>query len=367
MKGNILTVRLTKPSLWKVLAVVIAGAVLTALYFYNFGEPAQPWVVKWRVYHYLHAHGAHHSPKLDFKFPTKAEMSRVPADAVAREALHLSVGPLTKKDFDVIKAQYITLQLEVLAQQDRVAQIQAKAAPGDTTTSNAVAQFQKSLEEKQTALEPLLSDLWAFQRAWEKERLTDEETGTDALNASWRNLSSELRARMSEAGSYDTMYEAINEELLVADRLLPSANPDHRRIALRIIRQAVNDSLSQAENGWLAARICEAYVLPHLSLAERSGGRNNPMSFDAILTECAGVFNQNDEPQNVVRAYEKMLVPPIVNVASADRARQQIAQAYQQAGEYKLAVKFLKQIQATNDYRWLLRQIPRIEQMAKSQ
>ena len=366
MKGNILTVGLTKPSLWKVLAVVIAGAVLTALYFHAFGEPAQPWVVKWRIYRYLHAHGAHSNPKLDFKFPTKAEMAKVPADATAREALHLSVGPLTKKDFDVIKAQYVALQLECLAQEDRVAQIRSKAAPGDATASNAIVQFQKSLAEKQAALEPLVSDLWAFQRAWEKDRKADDETGTDALNVAWQNLSSQLRARMGEAGSYDTIYEAINEELVVADRLLPSANPDHRRVALRIIRQAVNDSLSQAENGWLAARICEAYVLPHVALAERSGGRNNPMSFETVLAECARVFSENEEPQNVVRAYAPMLAPPSTP-ATADRARQQIAQVYEQSGQYHLAVKFLKQIQATNDYRGVLRRIPRLEQMAKAQ
>ena len=139
-----------------------------------------------------------------------------------------------------------------------------------------------------------------------------------------------------------------------------------RRVALRIIRQAVNDSLSQAENGWLAARICEAYVLPHVALAERSGGRNNPMSFETVLAECARVFSENEEPQNVVRAYAPMLAPPSTP-ATADRARQQIAQVYEQSGQYHLAVKFLKQIQATNDYRGVLRRIPRLEQMAKAQ
>ena len=49
----------------------------------------------------------------------------------------------------------------------------------------------------------------------------------------------------------------------------------------------------------------------------------------------------------------------------ADWARLQIAQAYEQSGEFQQSIHWLKQIKSTNDFRWAIQRIPRLERQAK--
>jgi hypothetical protein len=81
--------------------------------------------------------------------------------------------------------------------------------------------------------------------------------------------------------------------------------------------------------------------------------------------ECADIFRRNEEFTGVVRTY-KMALAAAGTPQKADSARAQISMAYEQAGDLKQALQYLKQIKETNDFRWVLRRVPRLEQQLKS-
>jgi hypothetical protein len=66
----------------------------------------------------------------------------------------------------------------------------------------------------------------------------------------------------------------------------------------------------------------------------------------------------------VVRNYE-LLLNQSSTPQRADWARSQLAFAHEAAGDYKQALANLRAIQATNDYRWAMRMIPRLEERVK--
>jgi hypothetical protein len=67
----------------------------------------------------------------------------------------------------------------------------------------------------------------------------------------------------------------------------------------------------------------------------------------------------------VIRTYQ-LLLARADTPQRADNARFQMAMAAEQAGELKDALKYLRQIQLTNDFGWAMRRIPRIEQQLKA-
>lgn len=364
MKANTTKLQFTRRTLWVGLTSLLAALMLVGVYAYVFGEPAQPWVVKWRISRYLKAHGAWRAPQVLFPFPSKQEMAKTPPSAKEPEAAKLTVGPQTKLDFEALKNQYVKLKLEALELERQLARLQARAGSSNSLQAPAATLLQQKLTEKEQSIAPLCADLWAFQRAWNTDREFVREVGAEDLLAAWAEFSRDLRGRFYDAASYDAMYQIIGEELWVADRLFPSRNPEHRRVALRIVRQAAADALDQAENGWLAARIYEAYVLPHLDLADPSGTR--APSPDGLLKECVGVFSRNDEAQNVIRTFA-LVVAKSPSPQAADAARVQLAMACENMGQYKLAVTYLKQVKATTNYPWLPKRLPRLETLARSQ
>ena len=327
---------------------LIKGNHNGVLGFWGFGdgEPAHPWVVKWRLSSYLKKHGAWRAIQVPFKFPSKAEMERSPAGPKESAPPKLTSGPASGLDFDSLKHRYTDLKLEALTLEQQIARVQPRPGQTNSLKAQAATLLQDKLAAKEREIAPLWSDLWAFQRAWAAERLVQTEVYASELTAAWKEFSRDLRARFVDAASYETMYQLIAQELWIADRLLASRNREHRRVALHIARQAAGDSLDQAENGWLAARIYEAYILPNLSLADPSGTRFPPL--DNLLRESADVFRRNEEHGNVVRVV-RMWIARAPSVQAADLGRVQIAMAYENMGEYKLALNELHQLKATNN------------------
>jgi hypothetical protein len=159
------------------------------------------------------------------------------------------------------------------------------------------------------------------------------------------------------------MYRLIGQELWVAGRLLEARNPEVVRLGITTALDAARHALTEAQNGWVAARICEGYIWPHLAVADDTN-RRSPFHPENLLREVAQVFQRNDEPHNVVRTYQASL-HQAGTPARRDWARVQIAGAYEQAGDLRNAVRYLKQVEDTNDNRWVLRRLPRMEQQLK--
>jgi tetratricopeptide (TPR) repeat protein len=192
-----------------------------------------------------------------------------------------------------------------------------------------------------------------------------EATGPKILAKAQAQLTADIQAKLADANSYATMYQLIGQELYVAKRLLDSGNPEHGRMGLSIALQASRNALDYSANGWLAARICEGYIWPHLDLATDSNRRSN-FSLESILNQCANIFAQNEEGHNVIQTY-KILLAHAKTPLLADAARAQLGRVYQQNGEFKEALSYYKQIKATNDpnYRREMWQIQRLEKQVK--
>ena len=395
MNANV-SVTKQKPSHQKRVAIVALIALLGSgalAYWLFFSEPAQPWRVRWRIARYLKKQTGKSSFPVNFKFPSKREMAKASADSSTPADDKSAKGGQTRKDFDTLKSEYIALEKEVLILERELAygqkeldQKQAQLAvgtntdqtrpsarqPSPTAVSNRVAALQKELPEKQRilsgkteALAPIVEDLWAFQRAWAAQRFATDTVDTNALAVAQAELTREIRRKYNEATTYSAMYELIGQQLWVAGRLFTSANVHHRRVALTMARQATGDALRMTEDSWLAARICEGYVWPNLDAADYANWRV-PLSVETLLNDCADVFRRADEIPNVIRNYRLLLIKT-KNPQRMDWARVQLAQVHEQAGEFDVALRYLKQVKATNGFNWAFRRLPWLEQRVKAQ
>lgn len=396
---NVLNQPLKMPArrtLWLALACVAALAAGFGVWRYlTYSPPA--WMVRWKLDRYIKSHAGTGNFKVDFPFPSKDEMARTPQrrDAVAAP----TKGPRTGKDFDTLRDEYFSLksgalQLErdidrsAASLRDVTARIetvsrQLASAEADAAATNASslqseqadlrvraeglqkkAGARPQLLAKETDLEPIVDDLWAFQKGFQAEADATGTTAANELNAARNKFSDEIREQFGRAGSYGEMYRLIGCELWVAKRLLASANPYHRRAGVTLAFDASRHALNDAQNGWVAARICEGIILPHRDLADDPNRRSafNPENF---LNQCVDIFRSNQEFNNVVGVYKSYL-DGAGTPQRADWARAQLAMTYQRAGDPKEALHYLRAIRDTNEYRWNLRQVPRLEQQMKN-
>jgi len=373
--------------------LLLTGGIL--LGWYHINHPPKPWLVRWQLDRYLAKHSRAGAFKVDFPFPSKAEMAKT-AKAGQAEG-ELAKGARTGKDFDSLREDYFALKTPALALERTVTRADAELKQTRTklellnkemaqaqTASNAtklseiesntislnlrLADLGKAtarrseLAAKDEALAPVVEDLWAFQKAWIAEA---EASGSSTLTKAQRELARATEETMEKASSYEAMYHAIGQELFVAKRLLASGNPDHRRLGVTIALTASRHALDYAMNGSVAARICDGYILPNLDLAT---DRNPRSTFNEqnLLGQCADIFRRNLEYNSVVRTYEIYLAG-LKNAQQADWARSQIAMAYEQAGDPKQAVAAIRSIQDTNSYRGLFSRIPRLQQDVAAQ
>ena len=360
-----------------VLALLVAGAFLGWRYL---NHPPQPWLVRWKLNRYLKKEAHSGNFKVDFPFPSKAEMARPekPSGAFA-----LSKGARTGKEFDTLRGEYFVLKAETLRLEQSI-QRGEKAIVGDTNAPNAttpppdrtsdtnrapkvasVTAREKTaraeLEAKEQSLVPIVDDLWEFQRQWAAESAAPEG-GTDNLARARVEFAGSIEQKLDNAASYEAMYLAIGQELFVAKGLLKSENPAHRKMAMTIAFTAARHALNHAVNGNVAARICEGYLLPNLDFATDTNPRST-FHQENFLNQCADLFRRNNEFNNVVRTYE-MYLARAKNQARADWAQSQIATAYEDGGDPKMAIAAIRQIRDTNAYSRFFRRIPRLEQDA---
>jgi hypothetical protein len=382
---------------WFVLvaALVVMGG--GALEWHHLNHPPKPWLVRWRLDRYL-AKEAHNSNfKVDFPFPSKSEMAKGADSDPDRGPMR---GSRTGKDFDTLRDEYLTdktaelalardiarsevrltdrkSRLERLARRSAGAATNGESNPASLVDSNITAlgaeiatleqtvARRPEVQAKQSALAPVVDDLWEFQRAFAAETSESASGSAAALAKARAQLVASTAQKLNDASSYEAMYHAIGQELFVAKRLVESGNRDHRREGVNIALAAARHALNYVLNGRVAARICEGYILPNLDLATDRNPRST-FNEENLLNQCADFFRRNEEPNNVIRTYE-LYVAGAKNPQRADWARSQIAMAYEQAGDPKNALAAIREIKDTNGFRFLMRRIPRLEQDIKSQ
>ncbi len=392
----------TMPQLLKSKVAWIAAGLIAlggglGVYWFCFSSPPRPWWVKHQIYSYLKKHGTKNDFTVAFDFPSSAAMAQAPANG---DDDGETKGVLTKKTFDVLRNEYLDLKIaslvlertvtdqerELQRAQSRLATLEKRVTGSSKSTnsttvsvtqSNLVvlqkttADLTKSIpakkEEwaaKEKALVPIESDLRDFQARWAKQDQAVPRPGTGELADAAAKLTRELRGKFGQAGTYSLMYDLIGQEIWVADRLFDSKNPQHRRVALNLALQARGDALNQTEDAWLAARICQAFIWPNLDLAD-SNNRRSPLNAEKLLDDCAGIFWQADETNNVLVNYQAYIAKAD-SPRQSDWARAQLSQTYMRMGDFENAVHYLKEIQLTNDFGWALRRLPWLEQRAKN-
>lgn len=377
--------------IWTCLAVAVVATAFVAWRYIN--HPPRPWLVRWRLDKYL-AKQAHTSDfKTEFPFPAKSEMTRGQG---ANENIPTK-GSRTGKDFETLREEYIDAKLASLALLGQVKRSEANLAEAkpklealtkeladaqaannetnaalvvsnSTALRHEISGWEKTaarraeVKAKDQEIEPVVDDLWEFQKAW---AANEDDVGSGALIKARSELIKTTDENLRGASSYDSMYRSIGQELFVAKQLLESGNPEHRRQGVLIALAAARQSVSQIKNGSVAARICEGYVLPHLDLATDRNPRST-FNEDNLLNQCTDYFRQNDEFNNIVRTY-RLALSHAKAPEQKDRLRSQIARACEQAGDAKGALQAVREIKDTNAYRGLVRRIPQLEQDAKYQ
>ncbi len=382
--------------LWLALAAVALLVFGGWALWRHFTNPPRPWLVRWQLGRFLKKEALTGDFKINFPLPSKAEMStvvRVDGAAPAEPK-----GTRTGRTLDVLRNDYMRLKQAVLAADRaldrdetdrkelpaRIAALEkeladAQATNGIAAVSNLTARLAMSrvraqaqaapgtndmaatLKARERELEPVEADLRELQAAARDK--AEVATGTNSVLGARLALTRQNDEKLRNAESYAQIYRTIGQELWVAAQLLESRNDHHRREGINLCFDACRQAIDSAINGWVAARICEGYILPNLDVAT-DANRRSRFHPDNYLNEVAGVFRSNNEAPNVVRVYEEALDLAKTSQRK-DWARSQIAATYERAGELRKALQYLRQIENTNDYRWTLRQIPRLETQLK--
>jgi hypothetical protein len=176
------------------------------------------------------------------------------------------------------------------------------------------------------------------------------------------SLTAYFRTNHAAATSYREMYQLIGQQLTIADELLESDDLSRKQSALVVASEASAYARNDAMNLWLAARICEGYLWPNLSLVESTN--KPPFTPDALLNLCDIAFKEAGETQNIIRNYEYLIAKASVP-QRADSARFRVARLYEEIGDEERALQHLKQIKTLKNAK-VERQIAALEQRLKS-
>jgi hypothetical protein len=317
---------------------VFVGVIAGAWYWIN--HPPRPWLVRWRVDKYLSKKAESGNFKADFPFPSRAEMAKVVSPDKSER-----VGSRTKRDFESLREEYFDA---------KIAAVKVEAQLARTTNDTLSA----DLQAKEQALEPIVADLWEFQRQWMGDAGESGSSSVAALKKTRRDFVGNIIQQLQSAQGYPQIYRLIGQEVFVAGRLLESKNYEHRRLGMAIALDASHHAVGFAQDGSAAARICEGYVLPHLDLIDEAD-RQSPFSANALLSQCADIFRANGEWNNMVRGYE-IYLKHATGTRQKDWAYAQIAGIYQQSGDWKQALTYYRKVQNKDDF-GVSRRIAQIE------
>lgn len=220
----------------------------------------------------------------------------------------------------------------------------------------------KKQEQARLEFAKLSSNYPALKREWNTKQR--ELASGKAETASERTkLAQAIHQRIREANSWEVLYKALGQELWVADQFLASSNLSLRLAGLELADQARDDALTDAENAWLAARICEGFVLPNLGLADDPA--KPALNRDRLLASASQTFRSADENNNVIRTAQQ-IISQSANPKRADKARLQLARFLEQQGDYQGALAQYHSLQSSNSLALVSKRIAAVEALAKN-
>ncbi len=373
-----------------ILAVVVVGLLGAGVFgAYTYLNSSPTWYVKWKIHSFLKKQTGKGNFKTDFPFPAEKDLKTLP-DVLKTNVQQSSTAGIAKKDIKslrdevdrlassnkVLRTDIANLQTNLDLKKSEIAKIQSATNADSSAVSNLnslkltvtnllstistkreqLAAINKELNARSQDLKALQQQINAQQQAIESAMNLNP---TNPVVVAQNDFLKKSREKLNQATTYRGMYEIIGQELWIADKLFDSRHPGYRKVGLSMARQAALDSQNYAENYWLAARIYEAYLLPNLADATDPNYKM-PLSMENILNEAVQCFRNIEENENVIIAY-KTMIEKAGKSARADWARVQLSYMYEQSGNYKEALYYLKDIQATNNFARQLARIPALE------
>jgi len=159
-------------------------------------------------------------------------------------------------------------------------------------------------------------------------------------------LAREFRRWIKESPDYKTTYRLIGENLARVDELQLSEDPERIEDGLALAAAASRAALDPAVDGWLAARIAEAYLWPNLEKAPASDkGGIDPAS---LLDISEDAFEAADELDNLVRNY-RLMIARGDQPGKTDKFRVRLAKVLESQDNFAEALRVLRQVQDTNN------------------
>jgi len=219
----------------------------------------------------------------------------------------------------------------------------------------ALASKQKDIAEAQKKLDVLRSRIAEIRKT-----LLDK---SDQLAAQQTDFTAIYKAKFEKATTYSQMYNLLGQMLYVAKKLLEEPDSQRKRMGMWACSQAANFALNYIENQWLAARICEAYLLPNLHLANDPAPKT-PLNPANLLLQCGTIFQAAGERDNYFLAME-MSIKKATSPSTKDYACYYLGREYEQAGRYDDALRIFRSMNNTNNYSYVVRRLPALERIAQ--
>src|SRR4051812_17608556 len=97
--------RLSRRDLWTLATVVVFAVAGVALTWHYLTHPPRPWLVRWKLDRYLKSESHASNFKVDFPFPSKAEMAAPKTKATEAPP---KVGSRTGKSFEALREEYLS-------------------------------------------------------------------------------------------------------------------------------------------------------------------------------------------------------------------------------------------------------------------
>ena len=167
-------------------------------------------------------------------------------------------------------------------------------------------------------------------------------------DAPQEKLAGEFRRSVGEASDYPTIYRLIGENLARVDLLLTSNTVPQTETATLLAADACRVALDTAVNGWLSARIAEAYLWPQVDFVDAHEKDLRRLDTERLLDITDQAFQSAGETRNVTQNY-RLLIARSDRGNKADKARLRLGRFLEDAGDLAGALETLRGVENTNN------------------
>jgi len=150
-----------------------------------------------------------------------------------------------------------------------------------------------------------------------------------------------LKAQYNQPPDYKTVYRTIGEHLVIAEHLLNQESPQKQAEGMRIVSGLCSTALDVAVDPWLAARICDAYIVPHFSKIDEKPKYG--LTREHFMDVAGRVYRAAEEIDRYVQLSRTFLSMAKTD-QKIDQARYRLGRALEDNGQKQEALKYFQEI-----------------------